>query len=137
MERSSRGLVCLHVGDGIAPVGVAASGDVDHRFAVPLGLVEEERVLPDFSVEGDQALVVQAQTLRHIVAFLAPQVGEVEHIPHPRAEDPVLVPHAAVELLVAIARILLRHEIRIGVAAQRHEIGWLDGARLIRVLGDL
>ncbi len=129
--------VRLHIGDGIAPVRVAASGDVDHRLPVPLRFVEEESVLPDFPVEGDEAFVVQAQTLGHIIAFLAPQVREVEHVPDPGAEDPILVSDASVELLVAIARILLRHEIRVGVAAYRYEIGWLNGAWLIRVLRDL
>jgi beta-galactosidase len=59
-----------------------------------LRLAEEECVLPDFPVEGDETFVVQAQTLGHIVAFLAPQVGEVEHVPDPVAEDPILVPDA-------------------------------------------
>ena len=65
-----------HVGQSFCAVGEAARSDVDHRFGIPVGLVEPEGILLRGAVVGDEALVVEA-VLFSLFALIGLDVGKM------------------------------------------------------------
>jgi hypothetical protein len=82
--------VGLHVNDPVWAVSVASPRQVQGRLRAPICTVEIERILADFSVVADQALVVDVSQ----ITLATGVAGEVEEVPDenapeitPRAQD--------------------------------------------------
>ena len=109
----------------LVAVDIAGSAEMEELFLAPIGLVEIEGILLQFSVEGDKSLVVLSG-----IASLVPSVrSEVEHVPDMRGPEVGMSFEAFQKVLMVDALVFFRvvEAFRLGRMEIGHAFGTVFG----------